>query len=302
MRDIDCHMRRRLLSAGAGLALAGAASGAQAAITAPGPLRVAEVIARIRERVAIPWQEDTVDRIVAGTADLAISGIGTTMVASLDVLRRASAQGLNMVVAHEPTFWSHFDTVDGLGGDPAFRHKRDFIAGNGMVVFRFHDHWHAMRPDGIATGMARALGWASHAVAGAPTEFLLPAQTLGEVTTTLSRRLGARSMRVLGDPALSVRRVLAAWGYADLERLRMAVARDEVDLVIVGETREWELVPYIEDLAASGTPKALVVLGHVVSEQAGMAYCAEWLRGFVDEVPVAFVAAAEPLRGHPAPP
>jgi hypothetical protein len=55
-------------------------------------------------------------------------------------------------------------------------------------------------------------------------------------------------------------------------------------------------VPYVEDQIASGARKALVVLGHVASEQAGMAWCAEWLRDVVDEVPVRFVAAEEPLR------
>ncbi len=295
MRDID-HTRRRLLVAGGALALGAATTGAAAGPTTRGP-SAAEVVARIRERVGVAWQADTVDRIVAGVADTPVSGIATTMVASIDVLRRAAGEGLNMVVAHEPTFWSHFDGVDALAGDATFRHKRDFIADNAMVVFRFHDHWHAMRPDGIAAGMARTLGWSAHADTAAPGEFLLPSQTLADVTATLARRLDARSMRVLGDPGLPVRRVLAAWGYADLERLRTAVARDDVDVVIVGETREWELVPYVQDLVASGKPKALVVLGHVVSEQAGMAYCAEWLRGFVDEVPVAFVAAAEPLRG-----
>jgi hypothetical protein len=51
-----------------------------------------------------------------------------------------------------------------------------------------------------------------------------------------------------------------------------------IDLVIVGETREWELVEFIEDQISAGARKALIVLNHVVSEQAGMEYCAEWLR------------------------
>ena len=41
--------------------------------------------------------------------------------------------------------------------------------------------------------------------------------------------------------------------------------------------------------------KALIVLGHVVSEQAGMKYCAEWLKGFISEVPIEFIAVAEPF-------
>jgi hypothetical protein len=37
------------------------------------------------------------------------------------------------------------------------------------------------------------------------------------------------------------------------------------------------------------------VLGHIPSEQAGMKHCAGWLKGFVAEVPVQFVAAEEPF-------
>jgi hypothetical protein len=33
----------------------------------------------------------------------------------------------------------------------------------------------------------------------------------------------------------------------------------------------------------------------VVSEQAGMKYCADWLRSFVTEVPIEFIAAPEPF-------
>jgi hypothetical protein len=55
-------------------------------------------------------------------------------------------------------------------------------------------------------------------------------------------------------------------------------------------------------MIAAGKRKGLVILGHVVSEQAGMKYCAEWLRGFVIEVPVKFVAAAEPYWDPRHPP
>ncbi len=76
----------------------------------------------------------------------------------------------------------------------------------------------------------------------------------------------------------------------------MALFREPgVELFIGGETREWELVEYAQDTIARGDKKALVLIGHVASEQAGMKYCAEWLRGLVSEAPVRFVAAGEPF-------
>ena len=72
-------------------------------------------------------------------------------------------------------------------------------------------------------------------------------------------------------------------------------SRPDIDLVICGETREWEMVEYVQDQMASGLKKGLIVMNHVVSEQAGMRYCAEWLKPLVPEVPVEFIASAEPF-------
>ena len=47
--------------------------------------------------------------------------------------------------------------------------------------------------------------------------------------------------------------------------------------------------------ATAGKRKAIIVLGHVPSEQAGMEECARWLKGFVKEVPVEFIPTAEPF-------
>ena len=293
--------RRALLAAGA--ALVATASARAAGQQRGTPITAAEVIDRIKSKVGIPWAAKTVDDIVAGRPDIRVQGIATTMMATLDVVQRAAAAGRNMVITHEPTFYSHFDTTDELRGDPTFERKRDFIAAHGMVIFRFHDHWHLMKPDGIATGMARELGWQKYADPAAERQFVFPATSLGDFVTAMGTRLNARSMRVIGDPKLQVRRVAASWGYVSLWPDFIKVAsRPDVELIVVGETREWELVEYVQDQIAAGAPKALILLNHVVSEQAGMKYCAEWLAPIVPELPVGFIAAQEPFwqpGGHP---
>jgi putative NIF3 family GTP cyclohydrolase 1 type 2 len=259
-------------------------------------LTAAQVIDRIKARVGIPWMSETVDRIVAGRPEAPVRGIATTMMATLAVLQRAAREGRNLVVTHEPTFYSHQDTTDPIASDPTYQAKRQFIAQHDLVVFHFHDHWHRMQPDGIATGMARALGWESYADGPGPPRFTLPPTTLQGLVADMKKKLHVRSMRVVGEPALPVRRVAASWGYASLmPRLIEVAARPDVDVIVVGETREWELVEYVQDQIAAGLPKALIIINHVVSEQAGMAYCAEWLRPIVPEVPVTFIAADEPF-------
>jgi putative NIF3 family GTP cyclohydrolase 1 type 2 len=260
-----------------------------------GALTAGQIIDRIKGKVGIPWMSETVDKVIAGSADTPIKGIATTMMATLDVVQRAVTEGKNFVITHEPTFFSHLDATDALGQDATYQYKRDFIVKNNVVIFRFHDHWHRMSPDGIATGMARELGWEKNADAKARREFVFPATPLSQFAKDIQDRLKIRTIRVVGDPSLPVTRVLANWGYASFTPGTQAFNRPDVNLVVIGEAREWELVEYVQDQIAAGQKKALIILGHVPSEESGMKYCAEWLKTFVTEVPVTVVPAREPF-------
>jgi hypothetical protein len=83
------------------------------------------------------------------------------------------------------------------------------------------------------------------------------------------------------------------------EQIKM-LQQDSVELLVVGESREWETVPYVVDAAAEGRHKALILLGHVVSEEAGMDECARWLRTIFPGMPIQFIPALEPFRTVPA--
>lgn len=262
---------------------------------AKGKLTAGEVVDRIKANVGIPWREQTVDKIIAGSPDTPITGIATTMMATLDVMQRAAAAGRNMVITHEPTFYSHQDAIDQLKDDPTYQFKLDFIRKNNMVSFHFHDHWHAKKPDGINAGMVHELGWEKFSDEQNPRLFSLPPVKLIRLVQDMESKLKIRTLRVVGDPQLMVKRAIASWGYVSQFPGIPLLSRPDVDVLIVGETREWELVEYAQDMIASGRKKALILLGHVVSEQAGMKYCAEWLRLFIQEVPVEFIPATEPF-------
>ncbi|SFE98901.1 Nif3-like dinuclear metal center hexameric protein [Spirosoma endophyticum] len=255
-------------------------------------LTVGQVIDRIKTNVAIPWREQTVDNLIAGTQDMPVKGIASTMMATLDVLQRAAAKGLNMVITHEPTFYSHQDRIEPIGQDSLYQLKRDFIQEHGLAVFHFHDHWHGRHPDGIATGMIRELGWVKNNDSQNPRLFTFPETSLARFAQGMATKLGIRTMRVIGDPNLPIKRVMASWGNVSLMPGIPYLA--QADVLVVGETHEWELVEYVQDAITSGQKKALIIMGHLVSEQAGMKYCAEWLKGFISEVPVDFLAAPEP--------
>jgi putative NIF3 family GTP cyclohydrolase 1 type 2 len=261
----------------------------------PTQLTAAGLVERIRNHVGVGWRSGTVDRILAGDADTVVRGVAVTMMATLDVLERAVAAGKNMIVTHEPTFYVHQDTTAEIQNDPTLKFKLDFIRKNNIAIFRFHDHWHARHPDGIAIGMMQQLGWEKNVDPHDPKRFLFSGEPLAQFCQGLQSRLNDRTMRIVGKPALPVKRVVTSWGAADRLTTIPLFARADVDVLVVGEAREWELVEYAQDSITAGNQKALIILGHVVSEQGGMKYCTEWLKSFVTDVPVEFVPATEPF-------
>jgi len=294
--------RRAFLAAGAGVPIATPERLFHVFQAPATSLTAAQIVDRIKASIGVPWREQTVDRIVAGSPDTIVHGIATTMMATFDVLQRAAAAKRNFVVTHESTFFSHQDRTDNIAQDPTYLAKLDFVQKNGLAVFHFHDHWHAKRPvDGIAVGMIRELGWEKRVDPQNFRQFTFDGVPLRQIAQEMESKLGIRTMRVVGDPELRVNRALASWGNVSLTPGIPYLSQSNVDLLIVGETHEWELVEYVQDMRASGLKKALIVLGHVVSEQAGMKYCAEWMREFVSEVPIEFIPATEPFWRPGAP-
>src|SRR4051812_27910827 len=77
-------------------------------------LTARQVIERIQKEVGVPWQQQTVDTFKAGDPDTPVTGVATTMMATYDVLTRAAAEGKNLVITHEPTFYGHLDQTADL--------------------------------------------------------------------------------------------------------------------------------------------------------------------------------------------
>jgi len=261
------------------------------------PLTARQVIERIQKNVGVPWRAETVDTFKAGDPDTPVTGIATTMMATYDVLRRAAASGKNLIITHEPTFYNHEDKTSDFEkeNDSVLATKQSFIAEHHLVIWRFHDHWHARRPDGIQTGMIRALGWEKFQNPNNNHLFVVPETTLEGLASDIRQRLGIRTLRVVGDPTMRVTKLALNPGYPGFPSERHTLQRDDVQVLVMGEGLEWETIEYGADAAAEGKQKALIILGHIPSEQAGMEDCARWLRTFVTEVPVDFVPTAEPF-------
>ncbi len=176
------YSRRGFLAlAGAGLYSIGRAATAFEGLTAR------QVIERIQKNVGVPWRSETVDTFKIGNPDTVVKGIATSFSATLDVCQRAHAAGKNLIIAHEPTFYNHTDDTTNLSGE-IYEAKRNFIEKNGLVVWRFHDHWHARKPDGILAGMTEALGWGKYQSSEQPRRFSLPGATLEALAKSMQDR------------------------------------------------------------------------------------------------------------------
>jgi putative NIF3 family GTP cyclohydrolase 1 type 2 len=285
---LHCSRRQFLAFAGAGLYTIKHTATPFEGITAR------QVIERIQKHVGVEWRSETVDTFKIGNPDTVVKGIATSFSATLDVCQRAHAAAKNLLIVHEPTFYNHNDETANLSGE-IYETKRNFIEKNGLVVWRFHDHWHARRPDGILAGMTEALGWEKYRTAEQARPFALPSTTLEALAQSMQRRLDARALRVIGNPKLAVRRVVLLPGFNNFPGIKRALDAPDVDVLVIGETREWEGIEYARDCVTAGKPKGLIVLGHVPSEERGMEECAKWLKTFITEVPIQYLPGDDPF-------
>ena len=255
-----------------------------------------EVVDRIKKNLGGPWRDTTYrDTFKYGGPDSEVKGIATTMFCSFEVVQRASAAGCNMIIPHEDTYWNDRDDTAIVSGDPAYAAKVDFMRKNNIVVFRIHDHMHSQRPDFTYVGSARELGLdAKYETAPNSHRFVVPETTLGALVAQVKARTGARALRSVGDPNAKVSRIQLGVGYAT-----PAINNPDVDVVISGELQETDgpldSPEYVVDAVALGINKGWIMLGHSISEEAGMFEMAQWIKGFVPEVPVQLVKTGEPF-------
>jgi putative NIF3 family GTP cyclohydrolase 1 type 2 len=258
-------------------------------------LTVGGVIDLILKNIPGAPFKETVDTLKAGRADQPVTGIVTTTFATVEVIKEAHTLGANFLIVHEPTYYNHLDQTNWLEGDAVYRHKRDLLDNHGIAVWRFHDYWHAHRPDGVQRGVLTALGWEKYVNPQEEGLLNLPPAPLKEIVAHLKAKLGIRQVRVVGDPNQACRRVVLMPGAAGGRSQIAALRRTEPDLLICGEVAEWETSEYIRDARAMGAQRSLVVLGHAVSEEPGMVWLVPWLQPKLPGIKVTHIPAENPF-------
>lgn len=267
------------VSAGAVLARAGAE---------PRPLLVKDVAAHLRSIVAV--DEPSVDRIVVGDPGAAVTGIGTCWLPYRETCERAVRDGVNLLVVHEPTFYTHWDLDEkspGLfGASPAGREayldavekKKAWILANELAVIRCHDVLDKVAGWGIPFAFGEALGFgAGDIVRSRPyyNVYKVEPRPAAEVARAVAAKLAAfrqPGVAFYGDRDRVVGTVGVGTGcYSD--PIEFMDLRPDLFIALDDVVRTWTQTVYARD---TGHP--LVVVNHGTSEEAGMRALAERLR------------------------
>jgi len=285
--------------------MAGTAGVAASGLAGAEPLTAEGVSRRIQKELGGDWPSTGPDGFKAGDPATVVKGIATTAMATVSVLKEAVKANTNLVLTYEPTFYSRADgrapaeptAGRGPGGiaadDPVLKAKREFIAKNGLVVFRLRDHWQARKENDMVAGLAAALGWSMGRVKNDDALYEIAPATAEATVALIRSKLNLRGgLRVVGDRKATIRRVLLFPG--SMTPATMWQRYSEVDLIVAGEVREWENTHYAADMFTAGEKLVLVTTGRVASEEPGMRACAEWLKTVVKEVPAKWIGAGDP--------
>jgi putative NIF3 family GTP cyclohydrolase 1 type 2 len=278
-------------------------------------ITVRQVMDRVRQQLGSSWKDSEIDTLYTGDPDTPVTGIATSFTPSIQVLDKAIASGLNLIVTQQPAYYMaerpHASTapdvvVENLGNDPAYLFKKDLIERHKLAVWRLYENWNARAADMQLLGLAKALGWDRYhrKSATAPVEiytaqnkyFYLPEDSLKNKVAEIVAKLNDPAIRVIGDPATRITKASISNGMFKIGELQEILKDPEVDLIVIAEAIEWESCEYFRDMLTwKGKNRAMILLGREPSEDPGYGEMAAWMKTFIPEVPIQWIPAGTPF-------
>jgi putative NIF3 family GTP cyclohydrolase 1 type 2 len=246
----------------------------------------------LKEIPGAPFKQ-TVDTLKSGNRDIPVTGIVTTMFATVNIIQQSIKQDANFIIAHEPTFYNHTDNPAWVSPNNIVQQKQDLLAQHKITIWRLHDYWHSYTPDGIRYGVVKSAGWLPYFKGEAVIK--IPPVSLGNLAQHLKKQLGIEQVRVIGDLKQDCERIALLPGAAGGQSQISLAEKEKPDVLVVGEVHEWETAEYIRDAQQLGAKTALIVLGHGVSEEPGMQWLAEWLQPKIADLKVQHIVSGNPF-------
>ncbi|MEO5682316.1 MAG: Nif3-like dinuclear metal center hexameric protein [Chitinophagaceae bacterium] len=247
----------------------------------------------LKEIPGAPFSK-TVDTLKSGNRDMEVTGIITTMFATVDIIQQAIKARANFIIAHEPTFYNHTDDIAWVSPNHIVQMKEDLLQKNKITVWRLHDYLHSFVPDGVQYGVVQKAGWVPYYKQGSRV-ISLPPISLGDLAKHLKQKLDIQQVRVIGNLSQKCERIALLPGASGGQSHIAVVEKERPDVLIVGEVHEWETAEYIRDSLQLGEKTSLIVLGHSVSEEPGLQWLQEWLQPRVQGLQVRHIVSGNPF-------
>lgn len=262
---------------------------------APDSYTVQQIIDLFIKEVPGGKKSTTVDTLKSGSGDTVVTGVVTSMFATIDVIRKTIDLGANFIIAHEPTFYNHADDTAWLQNDEVYQYKADLLKKHNIAVWRNHDYIHTIRPDGVIKGVMEQLEWQQYADKDNPVLLTFPSTSVKDLVNHTKNKLHIEKVRFIGDPAQMCTKVLFLPGAPGGQRQIQALGKIKPDLLICGELQEWETAEYVRDARAKGDKLSMAVIGHIASEEPGSVYMQQWLKEKVPGVKATHVYCGNSL-------
>jgi putative NIF3 family GTP cyclohydrolase 1 type 2 len=263
-------------------------------------MKILEVLNRIKEFHPPIDEEHTCDTVKTGDLNRECNGIGICIYVSPNVIREAIEKNINLLICHEPVFYTDQDPTKWLENNQVYLEKRKLLDDHGIVVWRDHDHIHGGSPsrqreymDMIYQGIMKELDWEQYCI-GFPNKPLLyeiPETTVAELTEELIKKFNLNGARIVGNQNAKVKKVffcehISGGGlgefFSDCNVIR-EIEKEGYDVMIPLEIVDWTLSEYVRDAAQLGKNKAIIEMGHFNVEELGMKYMEKWLAQIVGE-------------------
>ncbi len=257
-------------------------------------ITVGEIMDLFMKQVPSPIP-NTVDTLKAGSRDTVVTGIVTTMFATVDVIKKAAAMKANFIIAHEPTFYNHADDVSWLQNDDVYQYKKDLLQQHNIAVWRNHDSIHSLQQDGVREGVLAQLGWKQYDSGTKDNMVAIPVISLQQLINEAKTKLNISTLRYIGNLSQHCKKILLMPGSVGGTKQITGLSQYKPDVLMCGEISEWETAEYVRDARAKGDNISLVVLGHIASEEGGSEWMKSWLQQNVPAIPVTHIPAGNSL-------
>jgi hypothetical protein len=242
---------------------------------------------------------------------------------SIAALKQAAAEGCNLVLAKDPLFWSEAQMPKTLsqgtvsffqegtaGPTPASvaeatdlaKFKKNMIESLRLNIVRISRGWDGQRSNALL-GLIKALNWkegssfvADETLPNTKTAVVkIPQQSLIDLADYAKTHLNARSVRVLGDRGAKVSTVAVHPGYLTIKGATRIGMEKNLDVVLTGESCEWEGFEYFEDWISAGHGKGMLMAGLAVTSDSASREFASWAQDVLPGTKVKPIAVGDPF-------